>query len=335
MPYRDPEQDSGGLLTEDQVMALVNSMYQGGGSAQREYQPLQASGYTQAELYDAEDAKYYPPARDSSGRLMNPGEPNPPIVAPPSMASPERIRQWETLQAGVRKLSPEEAAAGQALAVRLENQYTAAKKNAEEAGQDQEFTKAFLMTTRVQDATKAIQAAKRFQAMRQYQRDVKGGMPTIEALNKNPGMYYGDAGITAAARLEAQPAWELNTTTTPEGSEATTFGPNLRVIPPRVAKTGIALSADDARELNYVRDRINDLTPDFNKPQLTPEQKKQREGYQARLSELETKYGLNQEPAAAPTRTIAPPPGVTAAPTNGGAVFRFKKDPKTGKAIRY
>jgi hypothetical protein len=339
MPYPDSEQDNGPLLNEDQVMALVNSMY-AGGVPQREYQPLQTSGYTQAELYNAEDAKYYPPARDSSGNLMNPGEPNAiaPIVPPPTMASPERQRQWETLQSGVRRMSPEEMAAGSAAGVQRANIFDIAQKNAEEAGQDREFTRAFLMTTRVQDAYKVIQAAKRFQAMRQFQRDVKGGMSTIQALNQNPGMFSGDAGITRAAQLGAQAPWELKTTTTPQGYEATTWGPRLTVTRPPVERAEPRLTAE--QQLKNLQDQADRLKeeiesfPDPNSP-FVEAKARQRTAILDLLRRKQEEFGVGVTGNRMPTgQVIAPPPGITPAAA-GQSVLRFRKDPKTGKAVQY
>jgi len=338
--------DDDPLLTVDEAMAVANNLYEGRGTIPTGPSPVQARGGTQSDLFN-------PLARDSRGRLLRPGTPD--VVPPPPSTEPVLPRPAFDPNApnfgGVRRMAPEEAAGAWAATRKRTALAELEQQHALQVDRDREFTKNLLANTRVKDAAKAVSAAIRFQGMRDFERDIEKAVAAglsreqaaIQAISRRaPHMFYDApsqgfdaAALAQAGRVTVPRTGERPLTVTASGSlVAPPLEPSTTVeevngvkriktrggeTAKQVTKTAAeaeGLPVGGKREMDYIRGRIDDLTPipGFEKT-MTPADKALLDSYQTLLAELETKYGMRAP--AAPTPTAASGSNVVGRVTRG------------------
>lgn len=213
---------------------------------------------------------------------------------------------------------------------------------------DRDFVEALLSNSRIQDSQKAIDAAIRFQAMRQFERDLEAGkasgmspeQSTIQALVRNSGRMFfnspaaAERGMRAGTgprvfqapgvqpfavgssgtpfRLAVPPAG-VRAYRTPGGREFATYGGQMRVLSAPAGSEGLTKN----QQLAYLRRMERQESLKAQDLMLSPESladaQARADQYRTQADALEQQlFGASGAGTAPPERgTIAPPSTVT------------------------
>lgn len=211
------------------------------------------------------------------------------------------------------------------------------------AEQDRQFIEAMVANSRLQDAQKAIEAAIRFQAMRQFDRDIQIGrasgfspeQATLQALSKNAGRMFFNAPGSAERAIRqtmppsvfqgqgvepfavgpsgtptrlSRPVGPPRAFRSPGGVEFATFGNQMRVLNPTQRSQGLTAQ----QQLTMIQKAMQ-IKMDEKRAEEDPNSPKSKQldaeiaQLRARMGELQGEYlGVGGAPAPQP-RVIAPP----------------------------